>query len=104
VLPQVFTVHFEQLYSKVSNKEKLGFAAEKAGPKCEPRVELSGVLMYLEVKTAVGKLSVGTAPGCNGLRPELYKMGGAVLARRLVKDFAAWWRTAAVARKRHVLS
>lgn len=87
----MFAAHFEQLFSKISEKEKLGLTAEKVGPKSEPRVELSGAPTYLEVKAAVGKLSVGTAPGRNGLRPEMYKMGGPVLVRRLVKDFAALW-------------
>jgi hypothetical protein len=91
VVPQVFAAHFEQLFSKISEKETLGLTAEKVGPKSEPMVELSGAPTYLEVKTAVGKLSVGTAPERNGLRPEMYKMGGPVLVRRLVKDFAALW-------------
>lgn len=57
--------------------------------------ELAGAPTFLEVKAAVGKLSSGTAPGRNGIRSELFKLGGAVLARRLVKDFAALWPEAA---------
>jgi hypothetical protein len=37
--------------------------------------------------------SRGTAPGSNGLRPELFKLGGDALANRLVKDFAVLWPT-----------
>jgi hypothetical protein len=32
-------------------------------------------------------LSQGTAPGSNGLRPELFKLGGEPFAKQLVSDF-----------------
>jgi hypothetical protein len=70
---------------------KLGLTKENVGPKSEIMKELSGAPSFIEVKKAIGKLSPGTAPGKNGLVPELYKMGGPVLIRRLVKDFAALW-------------
>jgi hypothetical protein len=91
VLPQVFAAHFEQLFSKTSSSEKLGLTEENVGPKSEIMVELSGAPSFIEVKKAIGKLSPGTAPGWNGLVPELYKMGGPVLVRHLVKEFAALW-------------
>jgi hypothetical protein len=91
ILPQVFAAHFEQLFSKTSKKEKLGLMEAKVGPKSEVMKELSGAPSYEEVRKAVAKLSAGKAPGRNRLAPELYKMGGPVLARRLVKDFAVLW-------------
>ncbi len=45
----------------------------------------------MEVQTAVKGVSRGTAPGSNGLRPELFKLGGNALANRLVKAFAVLW-------------
>ncbi len=45
----------------------------------------------MEIDRAIGKLRRGTAPGVNGLRPEMFKKGGSVLVRRLVKGFEAIW-------------
>ncbi len=38
-------------------------------------------------------LSKGTAPGSNGLRPKLFKLGGEPFAKRLVSDFEILWPT-----------
>ncbi len=91
--PTIFTAHFEQLFSKTSDQQTPGLTEEKAGPKTSPRLELSGAPTLLEVQTAEKGLSRGTAPGSNGLRPELFKLGGDALANRLVKDFAVLWST-----------
>ncbi len=91
ISPTIFTAHFEQLFSKTSDHQTLGLMEEKAGPKTPLRLELSGDPTLLEVQTAVKGVSRGTAPGNNGLRPELFKLGGDALANRLVKDFAVLW-------------
>ncbi len=64
-----------------------------AGPKITPKTVLSGDPTFTEVQKAFKGLSRGTAPGSNGLRPELLKLGGDVLAKRLVSDFDALWPT-----------
>jgi hypothetical protein len=46
-----------------------------------------------EVQAAVRDLCQGTAPGSNGLRPELFKLGGEPFAKRLVSDFEILWPT-----------
>jgi hypothetical protein len=46
-----------------------------------------------EVQAAMRGLSRGTAPGSNGLRPELFKLGGEPFAMRLVSDFEILWPT-----------
>ncbi len=93
VSPTIFTAHFESLFSKSSDKETLGLTEENAGPKIPPKTELSGPPTLKEVQKAVKGLSRGTAPGSNGLRPELFKLGGEPLARRLVSDFETLWPT-----------
>ncbi len=91
--PTIFTAHFEQLFNKESDRQTLGLTEQTAGPKVPPRTELSGPPTLAEVQRAVKGLSRGTAPGSNGLRPELFKMGGDTLARRLVQDFGILWPT-----------
>jgi hypothetical protein len=91
VEPKVFASHFEKLFAKKSERETLGLSEEKVGPKVPPNKSLSGAPTFVEISKAVGKLRRGTAPGVNGLRPEMFKKGGSVLVRRLVKDFEAIW-------------
>ena len=93
VAPLVFKNHFEQLFSKTSAKETLGLTEESVGPKKPARVELSGPPTLAEIEKSIAKLKRGTAPGSNGLRPELFKMGGLCLAQRLKRDFESLWPT-----------
>jgi hypothetical protein len=87
----IFNAHFESLFTKHSEKETLGFNETNAGPKVPPKTELSGAPTLAEVQKAIKGLSRGTAPGSNGLRPELFKHGGDALAKRIVSDFGALW-------------
>ena len=64
---------------------------ERVGPKSAVRRELSGPPTLYEVQYAIEKLRVGTAPGSNGIKSEVFKAGGAVLAHRLAHDFRAIW-------------
>jgi hypothetical protein len=48
----------------------------KVGPEVAPKPELSDAPSLTEVKCVIAKLGRGTAPGSNGLRPELFKTGG----------------------------
>lgn len=91
VPPEQFKAHFENLFSKKSDKETLGLTAERVGPKSAPKMELSGPPTLNEVQYAIGKLKSSTAPGANGLRPEIFKACGRSLARRLVRDFWVIW-------------
>jgi hypothetical protein len=89
----IFSAHFEKLFSKDSDSELLGLTEAKVGPKVAPKPELSGAPSLAEVKCAITKLSRGTAPGSNGLRPELFKAGGDMLAERITHDLAEIWPT-----------
>ena len=89
----IFNAHFVSLFTKHSEKETLGLNETNAGPKVPPKTELSGAPTLAEVQKAIKGLSRGTAPGSNGLRPELFKHGGDALAKRIVSDFGALWPT-----------
>lgn len=91
VAPSCFKSHFENLFSRKSQGETLGLTDERVGPKSAPKMELSGPPSLYEVQYACGRLRDGTAPGANGLRPEVFKAGGAVLAQRLQRDFSVIW-------------
>ena len=89
--PSVFNAHFGSLFARVSDKELLGLTEQTVGPKKLAKTELSGPPKLMEVEQAIKKLRTGTAPGSNGIRPELFKMGGRCLAERLASDFAILW-------------
>jgi len=91
VAPDCFKTYFENLFSRESQGETLGLTAERVGPKSAPKMELSGPPSLYEVQHACGRLRDGTAPGANGLRPEVFKAGGAILAHRLQQDFSVIW-------------
>jgi hypothetical protein len=91
VPPGKFKEHFENLFSRKSEQETLGLTEAKVGPKSQPRLELSGPPDLFEVQHAIGRLHDETAPGANGLRSEIFKAGGAILAHRLQHDFELIW-------------
>lgn len=91
VPPEKFTDHFEKLFSKVSPSETLGLTEDKVGPKSETLAALSGPPTSAEIEIAIGKLKHDRAPGANGLRAELFKAGGKLLAERLGEDYKAIW-------------
>jgi hypothetical protein len=80
VRPARFKEHFENLFSKVSQQQTLNLTEDRVGPKSEVRMDLAGPPTVFEVQLAISKLQEGSAPGSNGLRPEVFKAGGAVLA------------------------
>jgi hypothetical protein len=83
--------HFEKLFSKKSEQELLGLKEELVGRKDEPKEHLGGPPTIGEVKEAIKKLQNGKAPGEDGLRLELFKVGGTTLAERLVANFEQLW-------------
>jgi hypothetical protein len=91
VPPARFKEHFENLFSKVSEQQTLNLTEDRVGPKSEVRMDLAGPPTVFEVQFAISKLQKGSAPGSNGLRPEVFKAGGAVLAHRLAHDFRVIW-------------
>jgi hypothetical protein len=91
VSPEAFKDHFENLFGKESLGETLGLTATLVGPKSAPNMELSGPPTLFEVQFAIGRLRDGTAPGANGLRPEIFKAGGDILAHQLQQDFGVIW-------------
>jgi hypothetical protein len=86
-----FQRHFSQLFAKRSAATKLGLTAERVGPRAPAKVELSGPPTLAEIRSAIASLSSGTAPGTNGLRPELFKLAGEPLAKRLCEDIRVLW-------------
>ncbi len=86
-----FAEHFKKLFSKESEKETLGLTEQLAGKRAEIDWSLNGPPTLIEIETAVGKLSRDTASGANGLKPELFKLGGRPLAERLKSDFELLW-------------
>jgi hypothetical protein len=54
-------------------------------------MELSGPPTLFKVQFAMGRLRDGTATGANGLRPEIFKAGGDILAHQLKQDFGVIW-------------
>ncbi len=84
----IFNAHFEKLFSKKSDSELLGLTEAKVGPEVAPKAELSGAPSLTEVKCVITKLGRGTAPGLNGLRPELFKTGGDLLAERITHTYS----------------
>jgi hypothetical protein len=86
----IFNAHFEKLFSKKSESELLGLPEAKVGPKVAPKAELSGAPSLAEVKCVITKLGRCTAPGSNGLRPELFKTGGSVGGKNYAHVFQTW--------------
>jgi hypothetical protein len=86
---KIFNAHFESFFTKSSEKETLGLNETNTGTKKRQKQELSGAPTFTKVQEAIKGLSQGTAPGSKGLRPELFKLGEDVLAKRLVSDFGA---------------
>jgi hypothetical protein len=63
-----------------------------AGPKITPKTELSGAPTFTEVAEGYQGFESGHCVRLS-LRPQLFKLGGDVLAKRLVSDFGALWPT-----------
>jgi hypothetical protein len=76
VPPARFKEHFENLFSKVSEQQTLNLTEDRVGPKSEVPMDLAGPPTVFEVQFAISKLQGGSAPGSNGLRPEVFKAGG----------------------------
>ena len=91
VTPESFKTHFENLFSRTSQGATLGLTTERIGPKSALNMELSGPPSLYEVKYTIGRLRDGTAPGANGLRPEVFKGGRDILAHHLQQDFGIIW-------------
>jgi Reverse transcriptase (RNA-dependent DNA polymerase) len=88
VAPEAFKIHLENLFGKESLGETFGLlTADQVGPKSELNMELSRPPTLQEIQLAIGRLRDGTAPGANGLWPEIFYAGGAILAHRLQQDF-----------------
>ncbi len=82
----IFNAHFEKLFSK----KLLGLTEAKVGTKVAQKAELSGAPSLAEVKCVIRKLGRRTAPGSNGLRPELFKMGGSVDGKNYAHICQTW--------------
>ncbi len=80
----IFNTHFERFFTKSLEKETLVYNKTNVGPKITPKQELSGAPTFMEVQKAIKGLSWGTAPGSNGLRPELSSLAEIFWQKELV--------------------